>query len=69
MDKNLRQLSIAQRIQLVEDIWDSIADEQSAITLTQEQRTELDRRLDAYKIDGNKGRFAKDVISEIRKRL
>lgn len=69
MNKNLRQLSIAQRIQLVEDIWDSIADEQSAIALTEEQRTELDRRLEAYKIDGNKGRLAKDVISEIRKRL
>lgn len=34
MNKNLRQLSIAQRIQLVGDIWDSIADEQSAIALT-----------------------------------
>jgi putative addiction module component (TIGR02574 family) len=39
------KLSVAERIQLVEDIWDSIAAEPDAFPLTEEQRAELDRRL------------------------
>jgi putative addiction module component (TIGR02574 family) len=39
------KLSVSERIQLVEDIWDSIAAEPDAFPLTEEQRAELDRRL------------------------
>jgi putative addiction module component (TIGR02574 family) len=40
-----RRLSIAERLQLVEDIWDSIAEESpDAVPLTEAQRAELDRR-------------------------
>jgi putative addiction module component (TIGR02574 family) len=39
------KLSVAERIQLVEDIWDSIAAEPEALSLSEEQRQELDRRL------------------------
>ena len=53
----------------VEDLWDSIAADQSLLPLTPEQRAELDRRLDAYESDGNAGRPAEDVIADIRKRL
>jgi putative addiction module component (TIGR02574 family) len=42
----LLKLSVAERIQLVEDIWDSIAAEASAVELSDEIRDELDRRLD-----------------------
>ena len=38
------QLSVSERIQLAEDIWDSIA-EAGALPLTEAQRQELDRRL------------------------
>jgi putative addiction module component (TIGR02574 family) len=60
---------ISERIRIVEDIWDSIAADQSVLPLTKEQRKELDGRLAAYKADGIKGRIAKDVIADIRKRL
>jgi putative addiction module component (TIGR02574 family) len=46
-----RALSIAQRLQLVGDVWDSIAAEQpdaAALPLTGAERTELDRRLAAH---------------------
>jgi putative addiction module component (TIGR02574 family) len=69
MNANLRKLPIDERIRLVEDLWDSIAADQSALLLTADQRTELDRRLDAYQADGNPGRPAADVIAEIRKRI
>ncbi len=39
------KLSVSERIQLVEDIWDSIAAEPDALPLTDEQQAELDRRL------------------------
>lgn len=43
--EELRQLSIAERIQLVEDLWDSIAADAPDAPLTEAQKVELDRRL------------------------
>lgn len=42
------QLSVAVRIQLVEDIWDSVVAFPEAIPLTEAQRLEIDRRLETY---------------------
>ena len=69
MIANLRTLPIVERIRLVEDLWDSIAADQVALPMTDEQRAELDRRLDAYESDGIKGRVASEAIADIRKRL
>lgn len=69
MNNTLKQLPVDERIRLVEDLWDSIAVDQSAIPLSSDQLAELNRRLDAYETDGDKGRPAKEVISDLRKRL
>ena len=69
MTPELRNLPIDQRIRLVEDLWDSIAADQKALPLTEEQRAELDRRLDRYEADGIKGRLVADAVADIRKRL
>lgn len=69
MNLSLKNLSIDQRLQIVEDIWDSIAAEQQSLPLTQEQKIELDRRLDAFELDGENGRLAEDVLAGIRQRL
>jgi putative addiction module component (TIGR02574 family) len=45
---DILQLTVAERIQLVEDIWDSIAAVPDALPLTDAQRQELDRRLQAH---------------------
>ena len=45
---NVSELSIAERILLVQDIWDSIADEGEQIKLTVDQKAELDRRMKDY---------------------
>ena len=42
------KLSISERILLVEDIWDSITEAPEEIALTQDQKQELDARLDAH---------------------
>ncbi|MGH9755295.1 MAG: addiction module protein [Blastocatellia bacterium] len=52
---DILQLSLAERIQLVEDIWDSIANIPEAITLTDAQKRELDRRLASFAQDPDKG--------------
>jgi len=69
MIANLNTLPIDEKIQLVEDLWDSIAEEKSALPVTKEQKMELDSRLEAYALDGNKGREAKLVFADIKKRL
>jgi putative addiction module component (TIGR02574 family) len=49
MDTNplseILKLSVSERIQLVEDNWDSIAAETDTLPLTDAERAELDRRL------------------------
>lgn len=66
---NLRELPIDERIRLVEDLWDSIAADEAALQLKAEQREELDRRLDAYEFDGDKGRLAAEAVANIRRKL
>ncbi len=69
MIANLHTLPIVEKIQLVEDLWDSIAADQASLPLTAEQKSELDKRLDSYESDGIEGRVASEVISDIRNRL
>jgi putative addiction module component (TIGR02574 family) len=49
------RLSVTERIQLVEDIWDTIAEAPESVGLTDEQKSELDRRLAAYHQNPNEG--------------
>lgn len=45
---DLLGLPVKERLRLVEDLWDSIAEVPEAIELSEAQRIELDKRLDAY---------------------
>ncbi len=47
------RLSVEERLELVEDLWDSIAEEDAATSLTDAQRAELDRRLAEYAANPN----------------
>jgi putative addiction module component (TIGR02574 family) len=69
METKLQLLPVDERIKLVEDLWDSIASDQSALPLTEDQKAELDRRLGAYAIDASRGKIATDAILNIRRRL
>ena len=69
MNVNIRELPLEDRIRLVEDLWDSIAQDQQALALTPEQAAELDHRLQSFELDDDRGRPASEVISETRKRL
>ena len=52
---NVLSLSVPERIQLVEDIWDTIAEVPDEVGLSTEQMAELDRRLEAYHLNPNEG--------------
>jgi putative addiction module component (TIGR02574 family) len=62
------ELSIAERIQIVEDIWDSIAAVPEAVALSEEQKKELDRRLEAYHQNPDAGSPWIEVRERIRNR-
>ena len=53
--RKLRELPISERILLVEDLWDSIAEDASACRLSVEQSDELNARLDALDADPRQG--------------
>jgi putative addiction module component (TIGR02574 family) len=61
----IRQLSVAERLLLVEEIWNSIAAEPAAVPGPDSHRAELDRRLSAYEKDP--GRLL--TLEELRTRL
>jgi putative addiction module component (TIGR02574 family) len=69
METKLHLLPVEERMRLVEDLWDSIAADQKALPLTQDQKIELDRRLNAYAIDHIRGQPAGEAILEIRRKL
>ena len=49
--EDLLKLSVAERIQLVEDLWDSIAADPEGLPLTEAQKAELDRRLEEHRAE------------------
>jgi len=63
------ELTVNERIRLVEDIWDSIADEQQVLPISEKQRRELDRRLESYRMSGEPGVLAIEAIERIRAEL
>ena len=61
-------LPLSERLQLVEDIWDSIAENPNQVSLTQSQKTELDVRLERHRKNPDEGSSWNDVRSRILNR-
>jgi putative addiction module component (TIGR02574 family) len=55
------QLSIEERLQIVEVLWDSIVEQPEQLPLTDAQCQELDRRLDRYHQDPTAGSSWEEV--------
>jgi putative addiction module component (TIGR02574 family) len=62
---DIEQLSVAERIQLVEDIWDTIAANPDALEISEELGEELDRRVDSYHQNPDAGSSWQDVKKRI----
>lgn len=48
MEEEYKHLSVSDRISMVEEIWDSIADENADVKLTLEHKNLLEQRLKSY---------------------
>lgn len=59
------ELSVAERLTLVEDIWDSIAKDAEEIELSQELRDELDRRMEEHYKNPEAGSTWDEVEAEL----
>ena len=63
---DVRRLSPEERIELAEELWDSLVEED--IVLTPEQLEELERRRARLDREGPRGRPWREVLGEIEKR-
>jgi putative addiction module component (TIGR02574 family) len=61
---DLLSLPAAERLQLAEALWDSVAEDQASIDLTDGQKAELDCRLDA-----RQGRSAASSWADVKRRI
>ncbi|MFW9260361.1 addiction module protein [Nostoc sp. KVJ20] len=50
---DISELSVSERIQLAEDLWDSILTTPDKVPLNDEQKKELDRRLEMHRQNKN----------------
>lgn len=65
---DIEQLSVAERIQLAEDIWDTIAASPEQVTVTLAQRNELDQRVEAYRQNPQAGVAWQEVKDRLSSR-
>ena len=49
------ELSVAEKIQIVEDIWDSIIQNPELLPLSDAEKRELDKRLESYEQNPDEG--------------
>ncbi len=67
---DIQRLNPSERLELLERLWDSLSAEPSNVPLTEPQRRELDRRLDALDADRTSGEPLgvpwEDVLRQLR---
>jgi putative addiction module component (TIGR02574 family) len=68
-DLDISGLSLAERIQLAEDLWDSVAAETGELPLSAAQTAELDRRLAELARDSGAGESWEVVRGRVERRL
>ena len=65
--EELQKLPVADRLELVEELWDSIARDADQLTLTPAQMEELDRRFADYEKNPGEGVSWEEVRDRIRR--
>jgi putative addiction module component (TIGR02574 family) len=65
----LDNLSVDERLRLISELWDSLADEVEQAPLTEAQKREIDRRLAAFRADPNSAIPWEQVEAEALARL
>ncbi len=65
LSEQILSLTVTEKLQLIEDIWDSVAINPEQIPLSQSHKQELDRRLSSYQNLENQG----DNWENVKKRI
>ena len=65
---NISDLNPEERLHLIEELWDSLTEKPETVPLTNQQREELDRRLDDLEQSGPVGIPWDEVLQQIRSR-
>jgi putative addiction module component (TIGR02574 family) len=65
----LARLSVSDRLDLLDEIWASLAPQANSMPLPEWHESEIRRRLTAFAADGNRGRTADEVFAELKRRL
>ena len=69
MVNDLLTLPLAQRLELVQTLWDSIAAEQIGPELTDADQQLIDQRLESFLTDGDTGLDADAVLAALEQSL
>jgi putative addiction module component (TIGR02574 family) len=64
LSEEAKKLSIPERLALVEEIWNSIAEDNGYFELSDEQRQELDRRFESFRANPSQGRTWEEIKAE-----
>lgn len=68
LPEDLLNLSVEDRLQLLDELWESIRQQPDSLPLTEEQRSELDRRLEEHQRDPEAAEPWLAVMEKIRDR-
>lgn len=63
---DISTLTVEPRLELLDEIWESLYETPQAIPLTETQREELDRRMDEVDRDGPDGIPGDEVLQRLR---
>ncbi len=63
---DIESLTVAERMALVEEIWDTIVRDQAALKVSEAQKAELDRRLQAHEASPDEGASWEEVKARLR---
>jgi putative addiction module component (TIGR02574 family) len=64
--EDILQLSVSERIRLVEEISDTIVDAPEQLPLTEAQRDEIDRRIEEYRRNPEAGAAWRQVLDRMK---
>jgi putative addiction module component (TIGR02574 family) len=67
--EQFKQLSFAEKIQLVEDLWDAIAAEAEAQPVSETVKAEMQRRLEAHRAQPESSLSWEDAKADLERRF
>jgi putative addiction module component (TIGR02574 family) len=63
---DIERLSRDEQLELLDQLWDSLGRDPDALPLSEEQKRDLDQRLDELERDGAKGLTWDEALEQIR---